>query len=141
MKIRSNALLTPEQSRSARLELGLSQAAVLKQSGLQAHKLKSFEVGRSLQDRVFLQELRAFYERGGVVFEERPATGSDHASVSNDAVMRVLESLDACLAEVLEKLEKMAEEQQEEDGATNSDEPQQRDVWNDDIFGLDLDKD
>ena len=58
--------ITPEQSRAARLHLGLSQSEVIKQSELPSHKLKNFETGRFVPDLPFLQQLTDFYTALGV---------------------------------------------------------------------------
>lgn len=58
--------LTGEQSRIARQRLGLSQAEVIKQSELPAHKLKHFETGRMVPDMSFLQQLGDFYTALGI---------------------------------------------------------------------------
>ena len=66
MKIPAVQPITASQSRAARLQLMLTQAAVIKQSGLPAHKLKQFESGRFVPDMPFLQKLADFYTGLGV---------------------------------------------------------------------------
>jgi hypothetical protein len=58
--------LTRDQSKAARRLLGMSQGAVIKESGLAGHKLKFFECGRMNPDHAFLIDLRGFYEGKGI---------------------------------------------------------------------------
>lgn len=60
------ATLTPELSKQARRELGLSQNDVIKASGIQAYKLKQWE-GRGLTiELADIRKLTDFYESQGV---------------------------------------------------------------------------
>lgn len=61
MKIPAVQPITAAQSRAARYQLGLTQADVIKQSGVPGHKLKQFESGRFVPDMPFLQKLADFY--------------------------------------------------------------------------------
>lgn len=63
---RSKAGITPDASRLARQELGLSQAAVSQASGVQAYILKQWEAGRFRPPVAALDKLRAYYEAEGV---------------------------------------------------------------------------
>lgn len=66
MKIPATLPITPEQSRAARYQLGLSQANVIEESSLPGHKLKNFETGRFVPDMPFLEKLRDYYARKGL---------------------------------------------------------------------------
>lgn len=66
MKIPATLPITGDQSRSARFQLGLTQANVIEESGLPGHKLKNFETGRFVPDMPFLESLRDFYTNKGV---------------------------------------------------------------------------
>jgi transcriptional regulator with XRE-family HTH domain len=62
--------LTPDQSRVARRELGLSQRDVIQKTGIPSYKIKQWE-GRGLSlDVDDLQKLRGFYEASGADFDE-----------------------------------------------------------------------
>ena len=64
------ASLTPELSKAARRELGLSQNDVIKASGIQAYKLKQWE-GRGLTiELADIRKLTDFYESQGVSIAE-----------------------------------------------------------------------
>lgn len=67
--------ITASQSRAARFQLALTQAGVIKQSGLPAHKLKQFESGRFVPDMPFLQKLADFYTGLGVDLSEVDVSG------------------------------------------------------------------
>lgn len=94
MKISVLRPITASQSRAARLQLMLTQAAVIKQSGLPAHKLKQFESGRFVPDMPFLQKLADFYTGLGVDLSEvdvsdqvpQPAAASPAAKPGADKV-------------------------------------------------------
>lgn len=58
--------ITAEQSRAARFQLGLTQAAVIKESDLPGYKLKQFETGRFVPDIPFLEGLRDYYIGKGI---------------------------------------------------------------------------
>lgn len=58
--------ITATHSRSARFQLGLTQAQVIEASGLQGYKLKQFETGRFTPDAAFLEALRDFYQEQGI---------------------------------------------------------------------------
>lgn len=64
--IPTNPVLTPDISRLARQELGLSQAAVSQSSGVQAYIIKQWEAGRFRPPVAALDKLRAYYEGEGV---------------------------------------------------------------------------
>jgi len=68
------AVLTPEQSRGARRKLGFTQADVIEKSGLSAYKLKQFESGFADPEGIapYLKQLRTFYEKQGITFDEPP---------------------------------------------------------------------
>jgi transcriptional regulator with XRE-family HTH domain len=60
------ATLSPELSKQARRELGLSQNDVIKASGIQAYKLKQWE-GRGLTiELADIRKLTDFYESQGI---------------------------------------------------------------------------
>ena len=61
--------LTPDLSRLARQELGMSQAIVSKASGVQAYVIKQWETGRFRPPAAALEKLAAFYEAEGVDLE------------------------------------------------------------------------
>lgn len=64
------AALTPDLSKQARRELGLSQNDVIKATGIQAYKLKQWE-GRGLTiELVDIRKLADFYESQGVSIAE-----------------------------------------------------------------------
>ena len=66
-------VLTPELSKRARRELGLSQTDVIKATGLQSYKLKQWE-GRGLSiDLGDIRKLTDFYESQGVDIAELAA--------------------------------------------------------------------
>jgi transcriptional regulator with XRE-family HTH domain len=77
MKIPAVQPITAAQSRAARYQLGLTQADVIKQSGVPGHKLKQFESGRFVPDMPFLQKLADYYTSLGVDLSE--AVASDPA--------------------------------------------------------------
>ncbi len=70
MKIPAIHPVNAAQSRAVRFQLGLTQADVIKQSGLPGHKLKQFESGRFVPDMPFLQKLADFYTEQGVDLSE-----------------------------------------------------------------------
>lgn len=75
------AALTPDLSKRARRELGLSQADVIKATGIQGYKLKQWE-GRGLSiELVDIRMLADFYEEQGVDLAEL----IDHINRSNSA--------------------------------------------------------
>ncbi|CAN5344336.1 hypothetical protein BH11PSE9_BH11PSE9_21100 [soil metagenome] len=81
MASKSPTTLSPELSKRARRELGLSQADVIKATGIQGYKLKQWE-GRGLS--IELSDIRLltdFYEEQGVDFAEL----TDHINRSNAA--------------------------------------------------------
>lgn len=64
------AILTPDLSKQARRELGLSQTDVIKTTGIQAYKLKQWE-GRGLTiELADIRKLTDFYESQGVSIAE-----------------------------------------------------------------------
>lgn len=70
------ATLTPDLSKRARRELGLSQADAIKASGIQAYKLKQWE-GRGLSiELADIRKLTDFYESQGVDIAELAAHAS-----------------------------------------------------------------
>lgn len=65
-----SAILTPDLSKRARRELGLSQADVIKATGIQAYKLKQWE-GRGLSiELADVRKLTDFYQSEGVDIAE-----------------------------------------------------------------------
>lgn len=66
---RAAPALTPDVSRLARQELGLSQAAVSQASGVQAYIIKQWEAGRFRPPVAALEKLAAYYEAEGVNLE------------------------------------------------------------------------
>ena len=80
MKNPSTPPITAEQSRSARRHLGLTQANVIEQGELAAHKLKNFETGRFIPDAEFLNKLRAFYEETGYEFNDNELAKTENQS-------------------------------------------------------------
>jgi transcriptional regulator with XRE-family HTH domain len=78
----NSVTLTPELSKRARRELGLSQNDVIKASGIQAYKLKQWE-GRGLSiELADMRKLSDFYEAQGVDLAEL----SDHMRQAGAAV-------------------------------------------------------
>lgn len=80
-------ILTPEQSRSARRSLGLTQAEVIAQGKVSGYKLKQFESGFADPEGIstFLRQLRAFYEESGVSFStSQVAPGSRARRTQSD---------------------------------------------------------
>jgi len=80
------SVLTPDLSKRARRELGLSQTDVIKASGIQAYKLKQWE-GRGLSIELSdLRKLTDFYKSQGVDLDElaqhvsRTGPGNDSAT-------------------------------------------------------------
>jgi len=63
-------ILTPEVSKRARRELGLSQSDVIKATGVQAYKLKQWEARGLSVELADLHALCAFYEAQGVDLAE-----------------------------------------------------------------------
>lgn len=77
----AQTFLTPDLSKRARRELGLSQADVIKGSGIQAYKLKQWE-GRGLSIELGdVRKLSEFYESQGVDLAEL----ADHVNRSQVA--------------------------------------------------------
>jgi DNA-binding XRE family transcriptional regulator len=68
--------LSPNDSRSARNFLGLSQTQAATKSGLPAHKIKRFETGSYVPDTEFVQELREFFEGEGHNFNDEKTPGA-----------------------------------------------------------------
>lgn len=66
--------ITSDQARAARRQLGLTQNQVIKEAGLSAFKMKTFETGSFNPDAPFLQALADFYTSKGV--ELTPATST-----------------------------------------------------------------
>lgn len=68
--MKTQVIITPELSKRARRELGLSQTDVIKATGLQSYKLKQWE-GRGLSIELGdLRKLTDFYESQGVDIAE-----------------------------------------------------------------------
>lgn len=80
-----NPTITPEQSRTARRFLGLTQAQTIEQGGVSSYKLKQFEAGSFLPDSQFLQDLRGFYEEQGYTFTEAAAPEPSNAGAAPQA--------------------------------------------------------
>lgn len=71
----SQLALAPECSRAARNYFGWPQSKAAEESGLPLHKIKRFEAGNYIPDAEFLEDLRAFYEKRGYLFDDTPAPG------------------------------------------------------------------
>lgn len=94
MKIPAVQPITAAQSRAARYQLGLTQADVIKQSGVPGHKLKQFESGRFVPDMPFLQKLADFYtgldvDLSGVTSDPAPAPAPAPAQVAKPGADKV----------------------------------------------------
>lgn len=104
--------ITADQSKAARYQLGLTQAAVIKESDLPGYKLKQFETGRFVPDIRFLEALRDYYTGKGIdlTTQENQQTKGPGSSmirpvtrmcfyvsddVSEDVVNETLERMDA----------------------------------------------
>ena len=70
MVIKSQGVLTYQQSQAARAALTLSQKKVIDQTGIQAYKIKQFEARRYRLDVIDQKKLRDFYEAQGADFDE-----------------------------------------------------------------------
>ena len=87
--------LTPELSKRARRELGLSQNDVIKATGIQAYKLKQWE-GRGLTiELADIRKLTDFYESQGVNIAEL----AEHVGRTNGAGREVSDDQDKSCAE------------------------------------------
>lgn len=71
-----NLALSSDEARAARNYFGWPQAKAAEESGLPLHKIKRFESGNYIPDAEFLENLRAFYEKRGYVFDDTPAPGA-----------------------------------------------------------------
>lgn len=94
MKIPAVQPITAAQSRAARYQLGLTQADVIKQSGVPGHKLKQFESGRFVPDMPFLQKLADFYtgldvDLSDVTSDPNPAPAPAPAPVAKPGADKV----------------------------------------------------
>lgn len=88
MKIPTTLPVTAEQSRASRFQLGLTQAAVIEESGLPGHKLKNFETGRFVPDMPFLGALRDYYVGKGIDLAESAPEPGKKAEVPGGAIVR-----------------------------------------------------
>ncbi len=68
-------MITSTQAKSARLELGISQKKVSKETGLSLPYLSHFELGKYNPDDDFRETLKAYYSKKGVIFENNPING------------------------------------------------------------------
>src|SRR4051794_7196230 len=69
--------INPEQSRSARKQLGLTQSEAGVASGLSINMVKLFEKGRTYPPLTFLEALRNFYEEKGITFQDADNPGAN----------------------------------------------------------------
>ena len=70
-------MITSQQAKSARLELGISQNKVAKETGLSRPYLSNFELGRYNPKDDFKETLKAFYVKEGVIFNAYQDTPMD----------------------------------------------------------------
>jgi len=59
-------LITAQQARTARQQLGMTQNELISESGISAYKLKQFEAGKYSPDIPFLESLKAFIVSKGL---------------------------------------------------------------------------
>lgn len=86
MNIPQNLPILPPQSKAARYQIGLTQAEVIKESGLPGHKLKNFETGRFVPDMKFLEALKSYYEGKGISLSDlKDGDGINPAATSGAA--------------------------------------------------------
>lgn len=66
-----NTMITSTQAKSARLELGISQNKVAKDTSLSRQYLINFELGKYNPNQDFQETLKAYYSKNGVIFENK----------------------------------------------------------------------
>ncbi len=64
-------MITSQQAKSARLELGVSQNKIAKDTGLSRPYLSNFELGKYEPNDEFKETLKAYYAKEGVVFDDK----------------------------------------------------------------------
>lgn len=64
-------MITSQQAKSARLELGVSQNKIAKDTGLSRPYLSNFELGKYEPNNEFKETLKAYYAKEGVVFKDK----------------------------------------------------------------------
>ncbi len=64
-------MITSTQAKSARLELGISQNKVAKDTSLSRQYLINFELGKYNPNQEFQETLKAYYSKNGVIFENK----------------------------------------------------------------------
>ncbi len=64
-------MITSTQAKSARLELGISQNKVAKDTSLSRQYLINFELGKYNPNQDFQETLKAYYSKNGVIFENK----------------------------------------------------------------------
>ncbi len=66
-----NTIITPTQAKSSRLQLGISQNKVAKDTGLSRPYLCNFELGKYNPNQEFKETLKAYYAKEGVIFKKK----------------------------------------------------------------------
>ncbi len=64
-------MITSTQAKSARLELGISQNKVAKDTSLSRQYLINFELGKYNPNQDFQETLKSYYSKNGVIFENK----------------------------------------------------------------------
>ncbi len=64
-------MITSTQAKYARFELGISQNKVAKDTGLSRQYLTNFELDKYNPNEKFKETLKAYYEKNGVIFEDK----------------------------------------------------------------------
>ncbi len=65
-------MITSTQAKSARLELGISQNKVAKDTSLSRQYLINFELEKYNPNDEFKETLKSYYDKNGVIFENKP---------------------------------------------------------------------
>ncbi len=65
-------MITSTQAKSARLQLGISQNKVAKDTGLSRQYLINFELCKYNPNQEFQETLKSYYDKNGVIFENKP---------------------------------------------------------------------
>ncbi len=66
-----NTIITPIQAKSSRLQLGISQNKVAKDTGLSRPYLCNFELGKYNPNQEFKETLKAYYSKEGIIFKQK----------------------------------------------------------------------
>jgi transcriptional regulator with XRE-family HTH domain len=85
-------IITSTSAKSARLELGISQNKVAKDTGLSRPYLSNFELGKYNPDDEFKETLKSYYIKEGVIFDNK--TDEVESTTKPDIIQGILVNTD-----------------------------------------------